>query len=513
MRRVLLALLCFCALATPASAQGVDETCLLALTRFDAATINIAFPDDSANYWVGAYQAVPGTRLRITGRFPHARYMSFNVYDQLQRPLDAIADVEIRPDAGSTNPFAPGADRTAAKRDYTVVVDLGPKPATPAPNTIYTGTGQNGVPNVNGTLIYRIYIPDRLRNEFGDTAIPTVQIEPLTSTGPLAPSVCGSFSKPSITGVNEALANANAIPGLDAVTPSPGRNPPRWRRFTNLVAGLLYGITDSERTDPAYQALRQLDLDTAGGTGGFLSNIHNAYVSATVNRQFGQVLVTRFKAPTFPDTRPGPARMPGGQVRYWSLCQNEPLTQRYTACLNDDRGVVGADGFSTFVISAPNQRPANATRECGVNWLPWGFTSRGLVILRHMLPEASFGASIQKAKVDHEADAMGDGLPRSQYYAGPAAYEQRGCAGVLLPAARSCKSRRAFTIHLPRNAVSARVRVNGKLVRTLRGRRLRARVDLRGLPRTRVRVKISARLRSGRVVQVTRTYHPCAKAR
>ncbi len=512
MRRLLGLSVGFClALAAPASAQGVDQTCLLALTRFDAATINIAFPDDSANYWVGVYQALPGTRLRITGRFPHARYMSFNVYDQLQRPLDAIADVNIKPDAGSANPFTPGADRTAGKRNYTVFVDFGPKPAAPAPNTIYTGTGQNGVPNYNGTLIYRIYIPDRLRNEFGDTAIPTVQLEPLSSTGPLAPSVCGTFSKPSITGINEALANANAIPGLDAVTPSPGRNPPRWRRFTNLVAGLAYGITDSDRTDAVYQALRRLDLDTAGGTGGFLSNIDNAYVSATVNRSLGQVLVTRFKAPSFPDTRPGPARMPGGQLRYWSLCQNEPLSQRFIACLNDDRSVIGADGFATFVVSAPNQRPANATRECGVNWVPWGFTSRGLLILRHMLPEPGFGAAIQRATPDREAETMGDGFPRSQYFAGPAAYETKGCAGVVLPATRSCTSRRAFTIRLPRNAVSARVRVNGKLVRTVRGKRLRARVDLRGLPRTRVKVTISARLRSGRIVRTTRTYRTCVK--
>jgi hypothetical protein len=510
MRR-LLGLVLFLALATPASAQGVDQTCLLALTRFDPSTVNIAFPDDSAQYWVGGYQAIPGTRLRITGRFPHARYMSFNVYDLALRPLDAIADVEINPAPGATNPFAAGADRTAAKRDYTVFVDFGPKPAKPAPNTIYTGTGQNGVPNYTGTLIYRIYIPDRLTNEFGDTAIPTVELEPTSSTGPLAPSVCGTFTKPGVTGINEALANANAIPALDAVTPAPGRNPPRWRRFTNLVAALGYGITDSERTDPIYQALRRLDLDTAGGSGGFLSNIHNAYVSAIVNRQLGQVVVARFKAPTFPDTRPGVQRMPGGQLRYWSVCQNDSLTQRFVACLNDDRTVLGADGYATFVVSAPNQRPANATRACGVNWLPWGVSTRSVLILRHMLPDPGFAASIQKAKVDHEADTMGDGFPRSRYYARPADYEQTGCAGVVLPASRSCTSRRRFTIRLPREAVSARVRVNGKLVRTLRGKRLRARVDLRGLPRTRVRVTISARLRSGRVVRATRTYRTCVK--
>src|SRR5690348_17083229 len=100
--------------AACASAQGVDETCGLVLTKTDPATVNVAYPDGAAIYWTGRYQAVPGTRIRITGRYPHARYMSFNVYDNLQRPLDAVADVELAPDPGSTNPFAVGASRTAS---------------------------------------------------------------------------------------------------------------------------------------------------------------------------------------------------------------------------------------------------------------------------------------------------------------------------------------------------------------------------------------------------------------
>src|SRR3954468_20578441 len=84
--------------AAPAGAQGVDQTCQLGLTRFDPDTVNVAFPDDSAQYFSGTYQAVPGTRIRVQGQFPHARYMSFNVYDAAQRPLDALADIELRPD-------------------------------------------------------------------------------------------------------------------------------------------------------------------------------------------------------------------------------------------------------------------------------------------------------------------------------------------------------------------------------------------------------------------------------
>src|SRR4051794_29862559 len=179
-RRAMWALMAAVSLAAPvpAAAQGLDETCLLPLAKSEPATVNIAYPDDSAAYYSGAYQLVPGTRIRIHGRFPHARYMSFNVYDAAQRPLDGLADVAIKPDPGSTNPFERGAERTFERRDYTVFIDTGPKPAQRAPNTIYTGTGQNGAPNTSGTFIYRIYIPDKGLDDTGGVGLPTVTVEP-----------------------------------------------------------------------------------------------------------------------------------------------------------------------------------------------------------------------------------------------------------------------------------------------------------------------------------------------
>lgn len=51
------------------------------------------------------------TRRRIRGRYPHARYMSFNAYNDLFQPTDAVADIDIRPDRRSTNPFVAGHRR------------------------------------------------------------------------------------------------------------------------------------------------------------------------------------------------------------------------------------------------------------------------------------------------------------------------------------------------------------------------------------------------------------------
>ncbi len=85
--------------------------------------------------------------------------------------------------------------------------------------------------------------------------------------------------------------------------------------------------------------------------------------------------------------------------------------------------------------------------------------------------------------------------------------------GLGLPSTRRCASRRNFLIHLRRGLRSAKVVVNGKRVHVLHGKRLRARVNLRGLPKGTVKVRIDAVTRGGRRVSATRTYRTCAKTR
>ena len=86
-----------------------------------------------------------------------------------------------------------------------------------------------------------------------------------------------------------------------------------------------------------------------------------------------------------------------------------------------------------------------------------------------------------------------------------------------LPSAKRCASRRSFRINLrgPRGQRlrSARVVVNGRRVAVRRGRRLTARVNLRGLPRGTVRVRIVATTRAGRRVVATRRYKTCVAPR
>jgi ABC-2 type transport system ATP-binding protein len=77
-----------------------------------------------------------------------------------------------------------------------------------------------------------------------------------------------------------------------------------------------------------------------------------------------------------------------------------------------------------------------------------------------------------------------------------------GGAGILAPT-RTCLSRRRFSIRV--RGSHPRVTVAGRRVKVTRGRAI---IDLRGKPRTTVKVKVVAK-RHGKTVRETRTYHTC----
>src|SRR2546423_14633262 len=91
--------------AASAWAQGIDQTCELTATRFDADTVNVLFPDSSAQYWSTRNAAVPGTRIGISGIFPNYRYPSWMVYDQTLRPLAKTSYFELQHDQGASTTF------------------------------------------------------------------------------------------------------------------------------------------------------------------------------------------------------------------------------------------------------------------------------------------------------------------------------------------------------------------------------------------------------------------------
>jgi hypothetical protein len=112
---------------------------------------------------------------------------------------------------------------------------------------------------------------------------------------------------------------------------------------------------------------------------------------------------------------------------------------------------------------------------------------------------------------------------------GPLKVTMIGCGGTssspsssssTTPAANTnaCASGRHVQLRLAlrvrgQRVVSARIFVAGRQVALVRGRRLHAPVDLRGLPGSGFRVRIVSVLRHGRAVVTTRSYRACAAGR
>jgi len=348
---------------------------------------NIFFPDSSATYWVAPFASAPGTQLVIHGRYPYARYFSFHVYDAATRILDAITDYQIQPDRGSTNPFQTGVQ--SRHRNYTVHVLFANRPAQPAPNTIYAGALREGAPNPEGALIYRVYVPIDPASATGGEPLPSVSWQEGSTHTSVAFGRCAPLP-PSTGGLTNDTVNGEDFP---AAVPAPvnfpsAQDPPAWRRY--------YGET--------------------GGAELFWSNRDNAYMRLQLSRSYGNLVVFRAEAPTFPDTSAGQPVTTPAQVRYWSICEYDLITERYVACSPGYETPLDSAGYFTVVVSDPSNRPSNATAANGVTWLPWGPYYDGMPFYRQMLAAPSFAQAIAQIPAGTDPGVvMGDYYPRAAY--------------------------------------------------------------------------------------------------
>src|SRR5262245_19033568 len=112
----------FLLMALAGAANAVDRACSwLVEPTYDRE--NILFPEVTTRYLAAIIPAPPGGGyVEVTGKFPHARYMSLQTYTTTLQTISVLHDEQIAPDEGSTNPYKPGADRTTENRSYTVKV-------------------------------------------------------------------------------------------------------------------------------------------------------------------------------------------------------------------------------------------------------------------------------------------------------------------------------------------------------------------------------------------------------
>lgn len=401
-----------------------DGRCAWAV-KADKATLNIAFPDTGATYWAISYSLAPGETLQLHGRYPAARYFSFITYGAVGGDITTLTDRDIDPDGGSTNPYRAGSATSGSTPNggrYTLTVapvaDVGGRantlaavpptegtagssvvgaagtPTTSAPiATEAVRLGSGGADGVRGSVIYRVYVPN----------------------DPIDPKAGGGL--PDVV-VVAADGTESPVPTCPKPGPSEG-------------AKAIVDAYDRPATAPP---ATPIFIRPQGNQANLYPNPDNVYVATLTTYQPGRIVVVRGKAPTYPDTRAGDPVSGNDQVRYWSMCTNE-FRKPYpvTACAADYQTALDADGWYTFVISTPDDRPADTEATKGSTWLDWGATDvTGLLLMRHMLADPGFPeAASNLAPGTLASPAMGDYAPKGAY-CDKVTFEQGGAAACGL---------------------------------------------------------------------------------
>ena len=179
-----------------------------------------------------------------------------------------------------------------------------------------------------------------------------------------------------------------------------------------------YGLPETVRanfsTSLGFDIPGQSITSTVGAN--LANNLDNAYMQAILSRDKGSMYLIRGRAPEAA-TIPAEAPLGEAQLRYWSLCTNEILTQRFTDCLYDAQVPLDTEGYFTVVVSDPDQRPVNAVAENGIGWLAWGALYPDATLLyRHMLPAPGFAQAIQNIPLNTPPESvMGEYYPLLAY--------------------------------------------------------------------------------------------------
>jgi hypothetical protein len=322
-------------------------------------TAQIPFMSDTnVTYGVFCFSPKTGTYdlIKISGEFPHARYVSFMVYGgSRSQPFDVITDDAIKPDPGQINPFLPGADRTAPNRKYTIYAireGSGIDPSSFA-NALTIPASESFI-----NLMMRIYRPDEGAGVYGGVPLPTVEAGRMP--GPVTAPRYGLGSD-----LNALLKMFWMVHYQEAAI---------YDRLHDDTAIEFYHLTRPgglPNADVPY-------LDTALG--------------ATETGPNAKLAVITFRPPTFANTSNGRDPITGFEdVRYYSFCTSDVATGFNSRCVADNQLALNDDGTITLVVYPPVLE--TIVKRSGLNRLVRGYSATTSLTYRQLLPAAGFAGS------------------------------------------------------------------------------------------------------------------------
>ena len=390
------------------------------------------YPDLAAIHNTASICLPKGGALTLMGQYPHARYISFTIANQLGGGQIGngryIRGDQIIPDMGSNNPFLWTNSRDVIERNFTLYIVQGNSPNSPSNNTLYTGSFSGD--RIHLTI--RTYLADQLYDGTGNVR--------LNETGYGLPKVILNLpGGKNITGpqlLEELRAQKNGDPNgytlkqwlweienSDDKINAPALRKPVSQVFWNTnysTTGAFYAKNPEER-------VRNYP---ANNTGGFANNPDTRYMLMMFSFDFGEVLVVRAKMPTHPKTRRGGNVLPTDpQVQYFSVstAAAPPYGAGWDTVFDeefDEENMLDEYGKFTIVVSWPWNRPTNATRENGIIWINPGDGEGhyvgarnwvGLLYIRYQNPSPNWSNSPKNIPMP----TIKDPIPQDQFVMGP----------------------------------------------------------------------------------------------
>ncbi|MDV2469249.1 hypothetical protein QR674_09630 [Acinetobacter chinensis] len=401
--------------------------------------LNIAFPDSNVNYWSSEFAVPEGAKVTIDGDYPYSRHFSLVSYTAEGLRVNSLLDSTIAPNKGSVNPFIPGNNRLDKSRSYTAQLELGELPENPVENTLYA-------PKTEGNkvaMLYRVYVPNKNMDEKGNASFPRFKVQLANGevkTGNDACNVLQVKRTPIQKTTTISEATSLALFNQQLHEGFPAQQIPTWYKAFSGV--------DNIKCIYKFDPVTKKPIDKCEGQPvtpklNYWATPDNEYVFAMTSRRLGKVMELRGKLPPTVKTLNNDPLFEKTDVRYWSICSNELITTATNYCLYDEQiKNVDKDGFYTIVASLPEDRPANATEACGVNYLQLsprgsgymgedgkavGHGDLGIFIMRNLLPDPEFKQAVQNVKAwGEEKTVMGDYLPDMKYTS-KEDFEAKGC--------------------------------------------------------------------------------------
>lgn len=340
-----------------------------------------AYGDTNTAYAVFNFKSDPGTVYRISGEFPHVRYMGVDTSKRLDNlgigtwDVDSLQDHEIIPDKGSENPFHPGVPKDVTPRSYTVYAV--PEGASyPAENRVDIATDTSG-----GSIWLRMVAPN-----FG-----------YTIENPAVQDVYKLLSLPKIEAL-DLNGNVKACDQVVSAAAIPSDIPSSEQAQVALpnvddVAGLLEPLLQAAIPEK-FWTFRFLNTPIPFEGNSAIPG----YLFGLTKLSIGNVALIKVKAPSFTNTFPDSYTIfnPVEDVRYWSMCALDLNIGDSFACFADYQLNISKDGYVTIAYGRAGDTQVSAkAKSKGYNFLPDTREAAQkddilAFVFRQILPSASF---------------------------------------------------------------------------------------------------------------------------